>query len=173
MELLLNTVAPEEATGSVAAAYGIFPKEIGLPVGMRLLSASPELLEGQVAYIKHSMRHKGLSAPLMAAIRYVSAQKSGHKACISLNSGMLQRMGMETVEVEALLENPAAAGLEPREATMLEFVLQALDAPGSVDKQVIEKLRSLNYSDADILDALNVAARMHAASILYKALVRE
>jgi len=173
MKFLLKTVAPEEAIGNVAAAYAIFPKEIGVPVGMRLMSASPALLERQVAYIKHSMGHPSLSAPLMAAIRYVGARKSGHKACITLNSGLLKRMGMESIEVEALLKDPSAAGLDERESAMLSLVLQALDAPESLDEQAIEKVRAAKYTDSDILDALNVAARMHASAILYKALVRE
>lgn len=38
---LLKTVKPEEATGEVAKAYGVFPKEVGVPAPMQLASASP------------------------------------------------------------------------------------------------------------------------------------
>lgn len=169
---LLHTVRPEEAQGKVAEIYGAFPKEIGVPLALQLMSASPGYLERQFDVIRHFMSHPNLGFQLLAAIRYVVAAKVGHKACEDLNGGLLLRMGMTPEELAALLSDPAKSPLEEREAALFAFVLRAFEEPASVTAADVEALRGLGYADSDVFDALAHAAGMQAGSVMYKAFAR-
>jgi len=169
---LLNTSSPDQAEGKVAQVYSVFPKHIGIPVPLQLLSASPGVLERQAGLIRYFMTHPRLSAGLLASIRYAIASKTGHTACEALNKGILKQMGMEEKEIEMLPLSPSSAPLEEQEEAMLSFVLRAFDAPSTVTAADVEALRQAGYQDGDILDALYHAAGMLAGSVLFKAFVR-
>jgi len=170
---LLKTVDPKQATGSVAEAYAVFPKEVGVPTPLQLMSASPGLLERQAATIRYYMNHPKLTFPLLAAIRFLAASKINHPFCIEFNGGVLMKMGLTAEEMATLKDNPGASSLEPDEAAMLAFVAKALNDPASVAEADIQALRELGYADSDIFDALAHAANMTAGALLYKTFVRE
>ncbi len=170
---LLNTVEPAQATGKIAEIYSIFPKEIGVPLPLQLLSASPGLLQRQAETIKYYMSHPNLTFPLLAAIRYVAATKAGHTSCIQLNGTMLLKMGMTPEQMAKMFEDPKESPLEEREIAMFTLVLHALDAPASVTAADIDAVRSHGYTDGDILDAVGHAANMTAGAVLFKTFARE
>ena len=170
---LLDTVAPAEATGKTAEVYAAFPKEIGVPLPLQLLSASPGLLERQFELIKYYMGHPNLTFPLLAAISYVAAAKAGHTSCVQLNGGMLMKMGMTPDQMAQLADNPQDSPLEERETAMFSLVIRAVDAPSSITAADLDAVRGHGYTDADILDAMAHAANMTAGALLYKTFVRE
>lgn len=170
---LLHTVAPAEATDSVAQAYATFPKEIGVPRPLQLASASPKILDLRVASIRYFMSHPKLSPALQAAIRFVAASKVDYKSCVDLNGGILTKMGVEQTELADLAGNPAGAPLEDAERAMLAFVGKAMDAPTAVTPADIQALRDLGYADADIMDAMTIAGNMVGTAVVYKTFVRD
>jgi alkylhydroperoxidase family enzyme len=170
---LLKTVTPGQAAGKVAEAYSVFPKEFGVPAPLQLMSASPELLAQRIEGIRYYMSHKKLTAPLLAAIRYLAASKANFPFCTELNGGLLMKMGMTAEETATLKNDPKASSLEPDEAAMLAFVAKALNDPASVAQDDIQALRDLGYADSDIFDALAHAANMTAGALLYKTFARE
>lgn len=169
---LLNTVKPGEAAGQVAEAYKLFPPPRGVPLPFELLSASPGLLTLQAGKTSYFRSHPQLSAPLLAAIRYVAAVKSGNTVCTAINSGILARMGASADSLDKLASEEDSV-LEPREAAMLAFVTKTLEAPGAISAADIEALRERGYADSDIFDAVEHATTMVATSVLFKAFVRE
>lgn len=169
---LLKTHSPEEAAGKVAEIYSIFPKQIGVPVPLQLLSASPGILERQAEMIRYFMTHPRLTPGLLASIRYAVAAKTGHKACEALNIGILKSMGMEDAEIAKLPAAPSSAPLEEHEEKMFSFVLRAFDDPACVTENDVKALNAAGWTDSDVLDALYHAASMLAGSVLFKAFVR-
>jgi alkylhydroperoxidase family enzyme len=170
--MLLRTVEPGQATGSVAKAYAAFDQAGEVPLPIRLLSASPGLQERQLALVGYYMSHPRLGFALLTAIRYVAAELSSHDACVAFNRGLLTRVGMSSEEIASLARGERAVALEEREAALLAFVRQALRAPQSVTAQEVEALRQLGWSDSDILDAVAHGTNIVAASALHKAFVR-
>lgn len=169
---LLETQSPESATGTVAQSYAAFPKGMGVPVPLQLLSASPKLLERQMELIRLYMTHPRLTPGLLAAIRYAAAVRSGHVACQTLNQGMLERMGMGDQEICSLPDPNKEIPLEESEALMFRFVMRCLDDPASITAADVEALHEEGYADSDILDAVFHGAGMLAGAVLYKAFVR-
>jgi len=170
---LLNTQSSESATGKTAEIYAMFPKNIGVPVPLQLLSASPGILERQAEMISYFRGHPRLTPGLLASIRYAVSAKSGNKACEILNQGILKQMGMSEKEIEELPLAPSAAPLEEHEQKIFAFVMRTFDDPASVTQADIETLRLAGYTDGDVLDAMHQATGMMAASMLLKAFVRD
>ena len=169
---LLNCVKPEEATGKIAEIYGTFPKAVGVPEPLQLMSATPGLLEIQVNVIKYFMGHPNLTFPLLASIRYLSAVHFNYDYCIGFNGKILQAAGATDADLEAMKKDPMNAPLEDKEKSMLAFVIKALKDPKSVEKADIDTLRDLGWTDSDIFDALAHGANMSAAGIIYNAFAR-
>ena len=170
--MLLRTVEPAQATGTVAKIYAAFDRAGEVPLPMRLLSASPGLQERQFAMLGYYTSHPKLSAQLLAAIRYVAARVACHDSCLAFNGGLLARMGMSAQEIEALATGTGPIALQETEAELLAFVRKALDAPGSIGEPDLESLRRSGWSDGDVLDAVAHGAALLASSVLEKAFVR-
>lgn len=170
--ILLKTVEPGQATGSVAEVYSIFDQLGEVPMPMRLLSASPELQQVQFGAMRYYVGHKNLSAPLLAAIRYAASNLSCHDACLDFNGALLQRMGMSPADLEALSQGRAPESLEEREAVLALFVRRALSEPETVTAADLDGLRAQGWTDADILDATAHGASLMASAAMQKAFVR-
>ena len=97
---LVNTVSREEAKGVVAKAYALIPPQIDIPAPLRLMSASPDLMERQMSVIGYFFRHDRLSPPLLASIRYVVSLKSGYAPCAVFNAGLLRAQGMNEEDLD-------------------------------------------------------------------------
>jgi len=169
---LLKTVSPVEATGKIAEIYGIFPKKVGVPVPLQLMSASQGMLERQIEIIKYYMSHPNLSFPLLAAIRFLCASECNYGFCINFNKHMLMAQGMTETDIEKMIHDPEAAPLEDKEKAMLKFVLFAVRSPNDVQPSDIEKLRNMGWADTDIYDAVTHGANMVGASIVNNAFTR-
>jgi len=168
---IIETIAPEEATGVLAEYY---TKIIAMRGAVRnnamLFSASPELLRQQMDFILHYARHPTLSMPLLAAVRVMVSSDESCDYCIDYNTGMLINMaGWTPEQVAALRGNPDDVPLDAREAAMLKLVVKAVRNAHGVTANDLDELRELGWTDADILDAVNHGARMLATDILFNA----
>ncbi len=168
----IATVSPDQATGTVAELYAAFPPELGIPEPALLLSASPGYMERYFSTMRYFRTHPSLSAPLLASIRYAVAAKAGHVACVDWNGCVLNKMGAGPADLEALRAGAGETILDGRENAMLKFVLKAVDNPAAVGPQDLDALRSLNYADSDIFDALAHAGNMLAGALMYKTFAR-
>lgn len=168
---LIQTVAPEAATGDVAAAYQQIQTLMGrVPTIFQLKSPSPALLQQQLGYLGYYMQHPTLSMPLLACVRMLVSVKNECAYCIDFNAGMLiGMMGWTPDQVAATRADPAAANLPEKEKAMLLFVLKGVANPQSITSADIDALRAQGWKDADILDGLNHGATMVAGDILINA----
>lgn len=166
---LIQTIAPEEATGELAKLYKIIETMRG-SVGnnAKLFSISPELLRQQMDFIRFYMNHPTLSMPLLAAIRIMVSSGEECQFCIDFNTGMLINLAGWTFEqVTAMRNDPNAANLPEREIAMLNLAIKAIRNAHGVSANDLDTLREMGWSDSDILDAVNHATRMLATDIIF------
>lgn len=168
----IATVSPEAATGKVAELYAAFPPELGIPEPALLLSASPGYMERYFGTMGYFRNHPNLSAPLLASIRYAVAARADHVACVDWNGCVLNKMGADSADLEALRAGADETILDGRETALLKFVLKAVDNPASVGPADLDALRSQGYADSDIFDALAHAGNMLAGALMYKTFAR-
>ena len=166
---LIQTIAPEEATGELAKLYTIIETMRG-SVGnnAKMFSVSPELLRQQMDFIKFYMNHPTLSLPLLAAIRIMVSSGEECQFCIDYNTGMLINLaGWTFDQVTAMRNDPNAANLPEREIAMLNLAIKAIRNAHGVSANDLDTLREMGWSDSDILDAVNHATRMLATDIIF------
>jgi alkylhydroperoxidase family enzyme len=170
---ILNHVQPEEATGKVAEAYGVFPP--GMPVSepMQMMSASPDLAFLQSNVIRYFRSQEKLDLGLLATIRYLVASEYDYPYCINFNAGLLQQAGgMSPADLENMRAHPEKAPLEEAQKELVLFVLKAVKTPEKVTKADVEKLRQLGWNDQNIFDATYLGSFMVALSLMFKAFVK-
>lgn len=165
---LIQTIAPEEATGELAELYATITAARGsVSNSAQLFSISPELLRHQLSFIGYYMNHPTLSMPLLAAIRIMVSSVEECQFCIDFNTGMLVNMAGWTLDqVTAMRQDPKAANLPEREIAMLLLAIKATRLAHSINADDLDALRAMGWGDKDIFDAVNHAARMLASDIM-------
>lgn len=166
---LIQTIAPEEATGELAKLYKIIETMRGnVGNNAKLFSVSPELLRQQMDFIKFYMNHPTLSMPLLAAIRIMVSSGEECQFCIDYNTGMLINLaGWSFEQVTEMRKDPNAANLPAREIAMLNLAIKAIRNSHGVSANDLDTLREMGWSDSDILEAVNHATRMLATDIIF------
>ena len=169
---LIKTYEKNEATGELAELYEKIVA-MGRDVGnnAKLYSSSPELLRQQMDFVKYYMNHPTLSLPLLASIRVLVSGAEDCDFCIDYNTAMLINMaGWSPEQVQQMRKDISKANLPKKELVMLELAIKAVRNAHDVNANDIDALKELGWSDKDILDALNHAARMVSIDIIFNAL---
>ncbi len=164
---LVQTTPPEKAEGKLAELYAEVEQMFGMvPNNVRLLGVSPALLEHQLQLIEHYMGHPTLTTPFLATVRMLVSKACHSPYCQNLNSGLLLKAGFTKEQIAAMQADPTQAPLDEKQKALLLLVLKACDNPHSVTAQNVEHLRSLGWSDVDIVDAVAHGARMVGTNII-------
>ena len=168
---LLKTVSPEAASGEVAALYDQMKAAFGgVPNALSIWSESPQLLKQQFEFIGYYMQHPRLSGALLATIRMLVSVNTKCIYCVEFNAGMLiNMMGWTPEQLAATKTDPSAANLSLREKNLLIWVLNTVKGANNVAAEELDALRAQDWSDQDILEALNHGARMVAGDIIFNA----
>ena len=165
---LIQTTPPEKAEGKLAELYAEVEQMFGMvPNNVRMLGVSPGLLENQLQLIGHYWGHTTLSAPFLAMTRMLVSKACHSPYCQAFNTGFLLKAGFTKEQIAAMQVDPAQAPLDEKQKALLLFVLKACDNPHSVAAGDVERLRSLGWSDVDILDATAHGARMVGTNIIF------
>jgi len=156
---LVQPVIPAGAETQVNGIFAQMEAKMGkAPVALQLFSLSPELLAQTVGQFGYYMQHPRLSMPLLAMIRLLVAQQENCSYCVNMNEQILERAGFEQAVIAKMQEFPESAPLDEREKAMLLLVLKAVSIPHTVMAEDFEQLRSLDWTDRDILEAINHGA---------------
>lgn len=168
---LIQTVSVESATGELAELYDRAKQMRGRVTNSNLLlGSSPALLKQQLDFVEFYSNHESLSGELMACIRMLISEKNDCPYCINLNGGMLVNLhGWTPEQVQVTRRDPQKARLSDKEKAMMLFVLKGVGNSNSIKEQDITILRDHGYTDGEILEALNLGARMSATDILFNA----
>jgi alkylhydroperoxidase family enzyme len=165
---LIQTTPPEKAEGKLAELYAEVEQMFGrVPNNARLLGVSPALLENQLELVGHYAGHPTLSTPLLAMVRMLVSNACRSPFCTNLNSGLLMKTGLSKDQVAAMQADPAQAPLDDKDKALLLFVLKSCEAPHSVTADDVGRLRSLGWSDVDLLEAVAHGARMVSTNIIF------
>ncbi len=166
---IIETVAPEQASGKVSETYREIEQALGLvPSAFRVYSSSPDLLAQQWEQIKYYSQHPTLSFPLLATIRMLVSQENDCEYCVGMNEAMLiHRAGLAPEQVAAAKRNPADAPLPEKDKAMLQFVLKATKTPKAVERSDLDQLREMGWKDGEIVDAVHHGARNMAVDVVF------
>jgi alkylhydroperoxidase family enzyme len=129
-------------------------------------TVAPSEATGQVAQV-YAQVEQALGR-LPNAMKLYSASPDDCAYCIGMNEAMLiQRAGFTPEQTAAAKRNPADSALPDQDKAMLLFVLKATKTPKAVNTGDLDALRTMGWTDRDILDAVNHGARNVAVDILF------
>ena len=167
---LIQTVEPDKAEGKVKEIYDFMQKNAGvIPAPLQLASASPQMLDMVWQSIQYYTQHPNLGFGLLSSIRYLVAQQYDYAFCTGFNRKMLNMQGLTDEDIEKMEKDPLQAPLDDKDRAMVAFVMKAIKTPDAVEKQDVEQLHDLGWTDSDIMDAMAHGTNMIASSILMKA----
>jgi len=165
---LIQTIPPEKAEGKLAELYAEVEQMFGMvPNNVRMLGVSPPLLENQLQLIGHYMGHPTLTTPFLAMVRMLVSKACHSPYCQNLNSGLLLKAGFTNEQIAAMQADPTQAPLDEKQKALLLFILKACDNPHSVSVEDMDRLRSLGWSEVDVVDAVAHGARMVGTNIIF------
>ena len=166
---LIQTVEPDRAEGKVKEIYDFMQQNAGIiPAPLQLASASPWMLDMVWQSIQYYSQHPNLGYALLSSIRYLVAQQYDYVFCIDFNRNMLNMQGLSDEDIEKMEKDPLQAPLDDRDRAMVAFVMKAVKTPDTVEKQDVDGLHDLGWTDSDIMDALAHGTNMIGSSILMK-----
>jgi alkylhydroperoxidase family enzyme len=166
---LIQTIEPEKAEGQAKEIYDFMMENAGvIPAPLQLASASPWLLDNYWQSIQHFSQHPNLGFGLLSSIRYLVSQQYDYQFCTGFNRNMLKMQGLSDEDIEKMEKDPLQAPLDDKDRAMVAFVMKAIKTPDAVEKQDVEQLHDLGWTDSDIMDAMAHSTNMIASSILMK-----
>jgi hypothetical protein len=166
---LIQTVEPDKAEGKVKEIYDFMQENAGtIPAPLQLASASPWMLDMIWHSIQYFSQHSNLGFGLLSSIRYLVALQYDYAFCTGFNKKMLKMQGLSDEEVVKMEKNPLQAPLDDKDRAMVAFVMKAVKSPDDIEKQDVDQLHDMGWTDSDILDALAHGTNMIGSSILMK-----
>ena len=154
----IETIAPEDATGRLAEAYGWQAHKLGRPTEFTQLgSLAPEVVYARLVLYRASENVPSrLTARQRTLISYLTSILNTTPHCASLARPFLDDEAM----LRALDEREYDA-LEPADATLARYVEKLTLRPGEMTEADIAALRGVGFDDLAILDANNQCAHLN------------
>lgn len=167
---LIQTVDLEAAEGQVKEVYDrLMETARTIPLPMKMMSASPDLLAVQIQGLAHFFRHPTLGGPLLGYIRLLVAHRFNYPYCVEFNSGLLQMLTEITDEqLDEVKADPSQALLDEKDKALLLFVLKSVTSPDDVNRQDLDALKALGWTEKDIFEAAHHGADMIRHGTLFK-----
>lgn len=167
---IINTVKPGEATGVLAEVYKKFQETMGMvPNAFIIRSASPEQVVNQARFLSYYWNHETLSHKMLAFMRLLVSEVHYCEYCINLNTAMLLDIGVSMEEIEASKTDADNLPLEQKEKALLKFVLKVVKDSQSTTAEDIDQLKSLGWTDKDIVDGVNHGVSQVASDMIFNA----
>jgi len=161
----IRRISPEQAEGKLARIY----QQVAGADGQvdNILSAHslrPHSLVGHMALYKNVLHHSANTLPkfLLESLGVLVSQLNQCAYCVSHHAEGLKKNLQDHVRANALLSalesGNWADGFTPAQCLLLEYAHKLTTAPSEIDKNLIEQLRKVGYSDGEILEANQVIA---------------
>lgn len=152
---ILKTVDPKKATGLVAQIYEALEQNIGfVPNGFRVFSENEVILENQFRHLGYYMQHPRLSGEFLAFVRMLVSSNNSCRYCVNLNKALLIQYGYSSEVLQYVLKDPSTIPLPEKQKILLLLVLKVVNNAHDVDSVDVESVRSLGWTEEDILAAV-------------------
>ncbi len=158
----IEIIAPDEATGRLAEAYGWQAQRLGRPTEFTQLgSLEPEIVHARLVLYKATEntsstltdRQKNLASHVTSAVN-----RTPH--CTSRSRIKLRQLGIDGALLDAV-ESFRYDGLPPEEAAVARYAEKLTRDPGAVTVEDIEDLRRAGLGDHEIVDVNNQVAHLN------------
>jgi len=123
--------------------------------------------------ITYLSTHAHINPDFFTLLRYTVAKDNGFVYCIELNRAFLLNKGYTLEQLHALEGTQKTLPLDERHQALFNAVMTALYRPENFTVEAIDALKILDWSDADIFDAVDHGAFLFRFSKVLKAYSKE
>ena len=119
--------------------------------------------------INYLTTHPHIESDFFTFIRYTVASDNGFIFCVELNKSFLLAKGYTIEQLEALQGIEKTLPLDERHQALFDAVLKAIYKPEQFTSEEIKRLKDLEWTDADIFDAVDHGAFLFRFSKILRA----
>lgn len=172
MSFFIKTVPEEEATGTLREYYDQNIQNFGqVSNTTRTFSLRPETWEAWMGLIKAIRRKMHMRDYELTT--FAAAMKMDCTFCMLAHGAILHKNFFTVERLEAIARDYHHAGLDGKEVAMMDFAQKVVSGAASTRQEDIDHLRSVGWSDEEILNITLTAAARSFASKVFDALGAE
>ena len=168
----IETVAYEDANGKLKALYDrVKGPDNNVDNIMMMHSLRPHTMEGHMALYKYVLHHRDntMDKWFLETIGVWVSTLNKCEYCVKHHFAGLKRLladDKKAAQLKAAIDsdNIAAAPLDERQKTAMEYTRRLTHNLTSVLEDIIKKMRAAGYSDGEILEINQVAAYFNYAN---------
>ena len=168
----IETVAYEDANGKLKALYDrVKGPDNNVDNIMMMHSLRPHTMEGHMALYKYVLHHRDntIDKWFLETIGVWVSTLNKCEYCVKHHFAGLKRLladDKKATQLKAAIDsdNIAAAPLDKRQKTAMEYTRRLTHNLTSVLEDIIKKMRAAGYSDGEILEINQVAAYFNYAN---------
>ena len=168
----IETVAYEDANGKLKALYDrVKGPDNNVDNIMMMHSLRPHTMEGHMALYKYVLHHRDntIDKWFLETIGVWVSTLNKCEYCVKHHFAGLKRLladDKKAAQLKAAIDsdNIAAAPLDERQKTAMEYTRRLTHNLTSVLEDLIKKMRAAGYSDGEILEINQVAAYFNYAN---------
>jgi len=168
----IETVAYEDANGKLKALYDrVKGPDNNVDNIMMMHSLRPHTMEGHMALYKYVLHHRDntIDKWFLETIGVWVSTLNKCEYCVKHHFAGLKRLladDKKAAQLKAAIDsyNIAAAPLDKRQKTAMEYTRRLTHNLTSVLEDIIKKMRAAGYSDGEILEINQVAAYFNYAN---------
>ena len=161
-ELIMFLIKAENAENpsrELTVMYSKLKKNFGeVPPHFKLLGMiDPDILRDTLSYLNKIMNHPTISADLFAFIRLYVANREGYEYCINFNTNLLKKRDYQEIDILRAKENFSLIPFDKNEKILASKAIKAIYNPHDFNKEDLNELYELGWSNKDIFDAIDHA----------------
>jgi AhpD family alkylhydroperoxidase len=128
-----------------------------LSVMVRTMAGSPAVLEGYLG-LRRAMKRSAVPRRQSEQIALAIQQRLGCEECLAAHTAAGLAAGLDDAEVAMAREGAAS---DPREAALIAYAIGVHENPAGTSEATIDELRSLGYTDQQLLDVVGLVSLNH------------
>ncbi|GAA4160628.1 carboxymuconolactone decarboxylase family protein [Chryseobacterium ginsenosidimutans] len=147
----IKALNPEEATGKTKELFDTVKSKMGMvPNMMRTLGNSPAVLNGYLGF-NAGLSYSSLGGKLGELIALTVANENGCNYCNAAHSFVGGKMGISEQDID---DSRKGVSSDSKINAALIFAKEILNKKGAVSDESLEKVRTADFDDAQILEIL-------------------
>jgi len=168
----ITVIEEESAQGTVKSIYEQVKSQMGVvPNVMKVLSSWPELLEANVKLFDTVMlADTKLPRETKEMIATLVSKLNQCQYCVSHHTNFMQQYGVSDSIAAKIAGDYRKAGLDEKTLKLLEYAEKVSRNAYKVIDRDLETLRTLGWSDREILEATAVVAQFNFINRIVDAL---
>ena len=154
----IETIDRETEKEDVKAVYDDIEQVFGMvPNLFKTAAHYPPLMEANWNKVKAVMMGGSLSRKTKEAIAVLVSEDNSCDYCVGAHTAILKMIGSSDEEIGHIMAGDfASAGIDEKEAALIELAREANKNPNGVPDYLFDKLRGKGATSAEIVEALGV-----------------